>query len=355
MKLNLSENIKKFRKAKGMTQEGLADLLNISSAAISKWESNDTYPDITMLFPLARIFDVSVDELMGYDTAKIESNIKDVIEQYWEMYYQGKMQEATELIKRARKKYPNDYKIMLIYMWCIAGGAADNDPNILKENYDEFMNICNTVLNNCTDDLLRLDALNMKAKLFHALDNTEEALDIINKFPNWYHTAEQKTEQLFAKDTAEFKYWILKNQYELFDFAFNKLIKSIWYVEDISLEEKISKVNNFINSTSKLANNKGFEYFSYFASKACGEFCGKLAYLENTEEYIINFREKQLEFAKKAAMSMKNDKVLAEYAMVQTNGDYLKWLVNYFKNSEFKTLKKLRENKRFIELLEKYS
>lgn len=354
MKISIGENIKKYRKLKGMTQENLAEILNISSAAVSKWESGDAYPDITMLFPLAKIFDISVDELMGYNTSKIEMEISDAIKNYWDLYYQGKNEEAKELITTARKKYPNDYKVMVIYMWCLAGGAADNDPNVLNKHYDEFMQICNTVLNNSTDDKLRIDALNMKAKLYHAKGETEAALEILNTFPDWYHTSMQKIEQLYSKDTNEFKYWIVRNQYELFDFAFNKLIKSIWYVSNDSLSEKISKLETFIDLISTLSRNEGFEYFAYFASKACGEFCGKLAFLDNTIDEIIKFREKQLELAKKVSVIMKKDNILSEYIMPSIEGDYLKWLVNYFKTSEFNTIKVLRENPKFIKILEKY-
>lgn len=354
MKISLGDNIKRLRKDKCMTQENLAELLNISSAAVSKWESNDTYPDITMLFPLARIFDVSVDELMGYNSSKIEADIKEAIERYWETYNRGSYEEAKDLIIKTRKLYPNDYKVMLVYMWCLAGGAADNDPKVLIEYYDEFMQICNTVLNNSTDDKLRKDALNMKAKLYHAKGETNSALEILNNFPDWYQTSAQKIEQLYSKDTDEFKYWIVLNQYELFDFAFNKLIKSIWYVEEVSLEEKVKKVETFIDSISELSSKEGFEYFALFGSKACSEFCGKLSFLDNTIDEIIRFREKQLELAKKTSIIMKKDKILSEYIMSTTKGDYLKWLVNHFKTSEFKTIQKLRENPKFIKILEKY-
>ena len=49
-----------------MTQEQLAEKLNITNAAVSKWERGDSFPDITMLFPIADYFGISVDELMGH-------------------------------------------------------------------------------------------------------------------------------------------------------------------------------------------------------------------------------------------------------------------------------------------------
>ena len=46
MELNIGMNIKRLRLAKGLTQEQLAELLTISTAAVSKWEAKITYPDM---------------------------------------------------------------------------------------------------------------------------------------------------------------------------------------------------------------------------------------------------------------------------------------------------------------------
>ena len=76
MNIKISENIKRLRKAKKITQEGLAEIFNVTPAAVNKWENNETYPDITLLFPLSHFFGVSIDELMGYDYMLIEKEIK---------------------------------------------------------------------------------------------------------------------------------------------------------------------------------------------------------------------------------------------------------------------------------------
>ncbi len=67
MEITIGENIKQLRRSKGMTQEQLAEILNISNAAVSKWERGDSFPDITMLFPIADYFGISLDELMGHN------------------------------------------------------------------------------------------------------------------------------------------------------------------------------------------------------------------------------------------------------------------------------------------------
>ena len=68
--INISKNIADLRKRKGITQEQLAGALNISPQAISKWETNTSFPDTQMLPLIAAYFEVSIDYLFyGEDYA----------------------------------------------------------------------------------------------------------------------------------------------------------------------------------------------------------------------------------------------------------------------------------------------
>ena len=61
----LSENIKNYRKAKGLSQEELATKLNVVRQTVSKWEKGLSVPDSEMLILLAEVFEVPVAELLG--------------------------------------------------------------------------------------------------------------------------------------------------------------------------------------------------------------------------------------------------------------------------------------------------
>lgn len=54
-----------LRKEKDLTQEDIARACNISPQAVSKWENDISYPDITILVTLSELLDVSLDELLG--------------------------------------------------------------------------------------------------------------------------------------------------------------------------------------------------------------------------------------------------------------------------------------------------
>jgi len=61
----LNNNIKKFRKSKKLTQEQVAEKLNVSRQTVSKWESGETIPDIYNCCELAKLYEITVDDLIN--------------------------------------------------------------------------------------------------------------------------------------------------------------------------------------------------------------------------------------------------------------------------------------------------
>lgn len=70
MTIELANRLIEFRKKAGLSQEELADKLNISRQAVSKWERGESSPDTDNLIALAKIYNVSLDELVGNETTK---------------------------------------------------------------------------------------------------------------------------------------------------------------------------------------------------------------------------------------------------------------------------------------------
>ena len=65
--MTLGRKIQKIRKERGWTQEELASRVGVSAQAVSKWETDVSSPDISLLRPLAEQFGVTVDELLNLD------------------------------------------------------------------------------------------------------------------------------------------------------------------------------------------------------------------------------------------------------------------------------------------------
>ena len=64
--MTTGQKIQALRKQRGLTQEQLAQRLGVSAPAVNKWERNNSYPDITLLPPLARLLEVDLNTLLSF-------------------------------------------------------------------------------------------------------------------------------------------------------------------------------------------------------------------------------------------------------------------------------------------------
>lgn len=77
---NIGETIASLRKNKGMTQNELAEKMNVTDKAVSKWERNLSCPDVNTISKLADILGVSVEELLNSKNKEyFNSKIKDLV------------------------------------------------------------------------------------------------------------------------------------------------------------------------------------------------------------------------------------------------------------------------------------
>lgn len=74
--MSFGEILTNLRKGKGLSQEDLANELNVSRQAVSKWESNSAYPETEKILAICKLFDVSMDELMGLKVKSIKNDKK---------------------------------------------------------------------------------------------------------------------------------------------------------------------------------------------------------------------------------------------------------------------------------------
>ena len=74
--MNIGTIIKKLRHQRDLTQEQLAEYLNVSVSAVSQWESGKTVPDVSTLLALANFFDVTLDELFDRTSKEKEREME---------------------------------------------------------------------------------------------------------------------------------------------------------------------------------------------------------------------------------------------------------------------------------------
>ena len=103
LKYQIGSNIAAYRKRAGMTQAGLAEKLNYSDKAISKWENNKCEPDLSALRNIANAFGVTVEELFDGDCA-IQIQLID-IESQPALHFIGKRYNGSESIRAKWKMW----------------------------------------------------------------------------------------------------------------------------------------------------------------------------------------------------------------------------------------------------------
>ncbi len=355
MDISIGKNIKRLRQEKNITQEQLAEVMNVTCAAVSKWERGETYPDITLLQPLAFFFGVTLDELMGYSEEKIKTDIDKVTEQFFEHRQDDK---RHEIITKAYHDYPNDYSIMHYYMWDTAGDMADNDPAVLLAHKDEFLPICDKIINGCTEETIRLNAWNMRAKILHAEGKTDEALEIFDKkFADWYSTTGQKKEQLFAKGTDEYCYYVINNMYELAEFAADKLGRAIVFDTSMTTEEKYTRALYCGEKLLDIFAETGEPFFLIIAESLYGRVENDFVYRGGTDKQIVGLLEKWLDAVKTVEEQRGSNAPLDGLYSSRGNGsreNYLKYCIENRLGATSERRKELLKNTDYKAVLEKY-
>lgn len=158
--MTLGEKLKSIRKKFGLSQEGLAGLLNVSRQAITKWETDAGIPDISNLQEISKIFGLTVDYLLNeesmlpalsmrkeLDKNKYKNKISSyplILKEYYDEPY-----EIYNLVRR--KKMTKLEWILDLFTWGIhddIDGISDLSPYYLvqKDNLNFLVNIKNWVL-----------------------------------------------------------------------------------------------------------------------------------------------------------------------------------------------------------------
>ncbi|MEA4833254.1 MAG: helix-turn-helix transcriptional regulator [Oscillospiraceae bacterium] len=99
MNITICENLKQLRRKKNDTQDDLAEFLNVSSAAVSKWERGECYPDIELIPRIASYYDVTLDDLFGMNEMKKNERVNEYIAKNEDIWVKEK-----DKSEQARKK-----------------------------------------------------------------------------------------------------------------------------------------------------------------------------------------------------------------------------------------------------------
>lgn len=174
MTIYFSENLKRLRKERELTQETLADFLSVSFQAVSKWERGESYPDITMLPVIASFFGVSTDSLLGVDKAEQENAIQKYIDEYGGLIRKGDFEGAVSAMKTATAEYPGDFRLLVRQMSAIISAENTSDEGALKIR-QQVQSVYDGIQGYCADDDIRMWAKRLLCTLYKRLSDIPDS------------------------------------------------------------------------------------------------------------------------------------------------------------------------------------
>ena len=183
MNLRIGSVIQKLRKLKGLTQEQLAESIGVSKAAVWKWESGSTYPDITLLSPIARLLGTTVDGLLEFEENLTKDEIDEILMKCSNKFTTSDYFQAYEYSEKYLRKYPNSLELKLqmtgLYFIYISSLTSEVDVNRFMDRIIEMLK----EVSKSEDNVLKDTALLSLSSYYIMLDKYDEALAVLNKLP----------------------------------------------------------------------------------------------------------------------------------------------------------------------------
>ena len=182
MKITISQNISKLRKASGMTQEQLAEALGVSFAAVSKWERGVTTPELDTIVEMADLFCISVDALLGYrmrsnDAASVAERLRKASHTHEQE--DGMIQEA----EKALKHFPNHFEI--VYQSAIlfsVRGLDEDNMDYTKRSLELLEHACRLIEQNTHEDVDEYSIRQHMAMEYVLLGENEKGIELLKKY-----------------------------------------------------------------------------------------------------------------------------------------------------------------------------
>ncbi|MBQ8552145.1 MAG: helix-turn-helix transcriptional regulator [Clostridia bacterium] len=183
--MNIGSTIKKLRRAKDMTQEDLAEYLNVSVSAVSQWEAGKTAPDLSLIPPLCSLLNVTSDELLGIDLEAKQKRIDEITDEAHSYSSRGYGKRAHEILSAGLREFPDSFEIMFFLMYDSFNSSRDNSySKEERERFrDEAVRIAELILEKCTDDGKRHSAIQILCFIYPEIGKRERAAELAGKMP----------------------------------------------------------------------------------------------------------------------------------------------------------------------------
>ena len=178
-KINIGKNITKFRRSKGITQDELASYIGVSKSSVSKWENNITYPDIVLLPQLATLFNISLDELIGYEPQLTKQDMQKI---YYKLAQEFAQKDPNDVFGKCEeyiKKYYSCFEFLkqMVVLYLNHYMLFNNKEKVLNRARE----LCIRIREESENPQLIKDAINLELLSLIMDNKPTEVLEILGE------------------------------------------------------------------------------------------------------------------------------------------------------------------------------
>jgi transcriptional regulator with XRE-family HTH domain len=179
--INIAKKIVMKRKEKGITQDELAAYIGISKASVSKWETAQSYPDITFLPQLASYFNISIDELIGYSPQLTKDDIRKLYHHLSEKFSSQPFDEVITECRAVIKKYYSCFPLLLqMVVLLLNHHMLAKEKETQNALLQEIIGLCVRIKAESEDVWLSKQANSLEAFCYMALQQPQEVLELLD-------------------------------------------------------------------------------------------------------------------------------------------------------------------------------
>ncbi|MGX7109450.1 helix-turn-helix domain-containing protein [Facklamia miroungae] len=302
--IGISKVILRKRKEKNITQDELASYLMVSKAAVSKWETGQSHPDILLLPKIASYFNITIDELIGYEPNLSDSQIRKIIYNLMDEIatdsFENVLKTCKDLVNKYYSCFPLIYSIGLFLLNHI---EFLEDRDSIKVHMEYIIRLFERVRKETEDFTLKNMATSLQSVCLLQIGKPDEVLELL-----------PETEWLISNDSLIISSYIHKQEFEI---AQEKL-QIFLYKELFNLYNLLNQQMNTNQSNWKETANKIESLIDLFNIKELNKGLVITYYLSASKRYLESH---DIENGSKYAERVLNELILMKETEFVLKGD----------------------------------
>lgn len=180
--INIAKTLVTKRREKGVTQDEIAAYIGISKASVSKWETGQSYPDITFLPLIATYFNISIDELIDYSPQMSKEDIKKLYQRLSFSFATKPFSDVLEECRRIIKKYYSCFPLLLQMAVLLANHHMLAEEKKEQETImKEAVELCIRIKTESDDVEIAKEATSFEAVCYLMLQQPKKTLNLLGE------------------------------------------------------------------------------------------------------------------------------------------------------------------------------